>query len=83
MTRRENQFEGLRYFRVGTDSAPSKPVFNRTVTLRDTWVKIERGLEAGRLEGRPVVRSANMKRLAAYDIPSNGLLTPRPPLLRT
>jgi glutaminyl-tRNA synthetase len=24
-----------------TDSNPGAPVFNRTVTLRDTWAKIE------------------------------------------
>jgi glutaminyl-tRNA synthetase len=36
------QLERLGYFCVDTDSAPGKPVFNRTVTLRDTWAKIER-----------------------------------------
>jgi len=36
------QFERLGYFCVDTDSAPGKPVFNRTVTLRDTWAKIEK-----------------------------------------
>src|SRR5690606_25703800 len=34
------QFERLGYFCVDPDSAPGKPVFNRTVTLRDTWGKI-------------------------------------------
>ncbi|WP_417394447.1 glutamine--tRNA ligase/YqeY domain fusion protein [Gimesia chilikensis] len=35
------QFERLGYFCVDTkDSAPGKPVFNRTVTLRDTWAKV-------------------------------------------
>ncbi|QDT25742.1 glutamine--tRNA ligase/YqeY domain fusion protein [Gimesia panareensis] len=35
------QFERLGYFCVDTkDSEPGKPVFNRTVTLRDTWAKI-------------------------------------------
>ncbi len=33
------QFERLGYFCVDTDSTPDKPVFNRTVTLRDTWAK--------------------------------------------
>lgn len=34
------QFERLGYFCVDTvDSAPGKPVFNRTVTLKDTWAK--------------------------------------------
>ena len=35
------QFERQGYFCVDTgDSAPGAPVFNRTVTLRDTWAKI-------------------------------------------
>ncbi|MFO1352829.1 MAG: glutamine--tRNA ligase/YqeY domain fusion protein [Gammaproteobacteria bacterium] len=35
------QFERLGYFSVdGVDSTPGAPVFNRTVTLRDTWAKI-------------------------------------------
>jgi len=39
------QFERLGYFIVDSiDSSPGKPVFNRTVTLRDTWVKIEKKL---------------------------------------
>jgi glutaminyl-tRNA synthetase len=32
---------------VDPDSAPGKPVFNRTVTLRDTWAKIEKAGKAG------------------------------------
>jgi len=36
------QFERLGYFCVDTDSAPGKPVFNRTVALKDTWAKIEK-----------------------------------------
>ncbi|MFN3648124.1 MAG: glutamine--tRNA ligase/YqeY domain fusion protein [Armatimonadota bacterium] len=36
------QFERLGYFCVDPDSAPGRPVFNRTVTLRDTWAKIEK-----------------------------------------
>ncbi|MPY88939.1 MAG: glutamine--tRNA ligase/YqeY domain fusion protein [Luteitalea sp.] len=35
------QFERLGYFVVDPDSAPGRLVFNRTVTLRDTWAKIE------------------------------------------
>ncbi|MDR1680450.1 MAG: glutamine--tRNA ligase/YqeY domain fusion protein [Prevotellaceae bacterium] len=33
------QFERLGYFSVDTDSTPDNPVFNRTVTLKDTWTK--------------------------------------------
>jgi glutaminyl-tRNA synthetase len=36
------QFERLGYFCKDPDSTDSKPVFNRTVTLRDTWAKIEK-----------------------------------------
>jgi glutaminyl-tRNA synthetase len=36
------QFERLGYFCVDRDSRPGKPVFNRTVALKDTWAKIER-----------------------------------------
>jgi glutaminyl-tRNA synthetase len=35
------QFERLGYFSVDADSQPGKLVFNRTVTLKDTWAKIE------------------------------------------
>jgi glutaminyl-tRNA synthetase len=34
------QFERLGYFVVDKDSAPGRPVFNRTVTLKDTWAKV-------------------------------------------
>ena len=33
------QFERLGYFALDLDSAPAKPVFNRTITLKDTWAK--------------------------------------------
>ena len=35
------QFERLGYFCVDPDSTPEHLVFNRTVTLKDTWAKIE------------------------------------------
>jgi len=35
------QLERLGYFCVDLDSAPGALVFNRTVTLKDTWAKIE------------------------------------------
>jgi glutaminyl-tRNA synthetase len=35
------QFERLGYFSVDKDSTSDKPIFNRTVTLKDTWAKIE------------------------------------------
>jgi glutaminyl-tRNA synthetase len=41
------QFERLGYFCVDADSAPGKPVFNRTVALRDTYAKIEKAQQGG------------------------------------
>jgi glutaminyl-tRNA synthetase len=35
------QFERLGYFAVDADTTPERLVFNRTVTLRDTWARIE------------------------------------------
>jgi glutaminyl-tRNA synthetase len=34
------QFERTGYFCVDPDSAPGKPVFNKTVGLKDTWAKV-------------------------------------------
>jgi glutaminyl-tRNA synthetase len=39
------QFERLGYFTVDADSTPEKPVFNRTVTLKDEWAKIQKSAE--------------------------------------
>ncbi len=36
------QFERLGYFCADPDSSKGKPVFNRTVTLRDTWARVEK-----------------------------------------
>ncbi|MBI4759736.1 MAG: glutamine--tRNA ligase/YqeY domain fusion protein [Chloroflexota bacterium] len=36
------QFERTGYFCLDPDSRPGKPVFNRTVTLKDSWAKIEK-----------------------------------------
>jgi len=35
------QFERLGYFCLDPDAEADKPVFNRTVTLRDTWAKVK------------------------------------------
>ncbi|HTV61181.1 MAG TPA: glutamate--tRNA ligase family protein, partial [Verrucomicrobiae bacterium] len=34
------QFERLGYFALDKDSTPQKLVFNRTITLKDTWAKV-------------------------------------------
>jgi len=36
------QFERTGYFCLDPDSRPGRPVFNRTVTLKDSWAKIEK-----------------------------------------
>ena len=36
------QFERLGYFCVDPDTSPDKMVFNRTITLRDTWAKAQK-----------------------------------------
>lgn len=36
------QFERLGYFCADLDTKPEKPVFNKTVGLRDTWAKIQK-----------------------------------------
>jgi glutaminyl-tRNA synthetase len=41
------QFERNGYFCADPDSAPGKPVFNRTVTLKDTWAKIDKSNKSG------------------------------------
>jgi len=35
------QFERTGYFCIDKDAQPGQPIFNRTVTLKDTWAKIE------------------------------------------
>jgi len=35
------QFERLAYFALDKDSQPGKLVFNRTITLKDNWAKVE------------------------------------------
>jgi glutaminyl-tRNA synthetase len=42
------QFERLGYFCKDPDSRPGRPVFNRTLTLRDTWAKLQ---AQGRADG--------------------------------
>jgi glutaminyl-tRNA synthetase len=42
------QFERLGYFCVDPDSRPGKPIFNRTVALKDTWAKVEKKQTAKR-----------------------------------
>jgi glutaminyl-tRNA synthetase len=41
------QFERLGYFVADPDSRPGAPVFDRTVTLKDSWARIEKKQAAG------------------------------------
>jgi len=45
------QFERMGYFCTDRDSRPGLPVFNRSVTLRDTWAKVVKK-EGGKKGGR-------------------------------
>ena len=48
------QFERLGYFNVDRDSTDGQPIFNRTITLRDTWAKVQKkggGQQGGWQEG--------------------------------
>ncbi len=40
------QFERLGYFCVDPDTSANRPVFNRTVMLKDTWARLEQGARA-------------------------------------
>ena len=54
------QFERLGYFCVDPDAKDSRMVFNRTVTLKDEWAKIERaeGPERKRISWRSGMSAA-------------------------
>ncbi|MBU0552601.1 glutamine--tRNA ligase/YqeY domain fusion protein [Myxococcota bacterium] len=61
------QFERQGYFAVDLDSAPGRPVFNRTVGLRDSWARVERATEQNNEEQlkREAARAAKEARKAA------------------
>jgi glutaminyl-tRNA synthetase len=42
------QFERKGYFCVDPDTTEDRLVFNRTITLRDSWAKIEKAMRQGR-----------------------------------
>jgi glutaminyl-tRNA synthetase len=42
------QFERLGYFIADPDSTAARPVFNRIVSLKDAWARIEKRDAAGR-----------------------------------
>jgi glutaminyl-tRNA synthetase len=44
---RRCQFMRQGYYCLDPDSTPGRPVFNRTVTLKDTWAKVEKGQKKG------------------------------------
>jgi glutaminyl-tRNA synthetase len=56
---RRYQFERLGYFCVDPDSAAGKPVFNRTVALKDAWAKIESKSEKKKQAGHASTEKQN------------------------
>ncbi len=56
------QFERQGYFAVDSDSSSDRLVFNRTVTLRDTWAKL---VDAGEAAERRAAAAAKAERKAA------------------
>jgi glutaminyl-tRNA synthetase len=48
------QFERLGYFTPDRDSTPGRLVFNRTLTLKDTWAKVQ---SQGRVDAPPAVNT--------------------------
>ena len=42
------QFERLGYFCVDRDSVEGSPIFNRAVTLRDSWARIQKAVRQGK-----------------------------------
>jgi glutaminyl-tRNA synthetase len=85
------QFERLGYFCVDRDSAAGKPIWNRTVTLKDSWARIEgkaqgkgpaatsRGGAAGKDEGK-VSAKAGAKPIAPVKPPGAAKPAPAAPV---
>jgi glutaminyl-tRNA synthetase len=46
------QFERKGYFCVDLDSQADRPIFNQTVTLRDTWAKVSKGQQPAANPGK-------------------------------
>jgi glutaminyl-tRNA synthetase len=52
------QFERIGYFCVDTDSTPGKPLWNRTVSLKDSWAKLE-GRASGKATAKAMPKAAS------------------------
>ncbi|MFV0541425.1 MAG: glutamine--tRNA ligase/YqeY domain fusion protein [Aestuariibaculum sp.] len=61
------QFQRLGYFNVDSDSTKSKPVFNKTVGLRDTWAKQVLGKNQNK-NNNPKPKSNNIPQRKAIDV---------------
>jgi len=44
----DTSLRGLDIFCIDRDSSGSDPVFNRVVTLKDTWAKVEKAITKGK-----------------------------------
>ena len=56
------QFERLGYFCLDPDSTPGRPVFDRTVTLKDTWARLQSRARAGRRANRSGAGAGDRRR---------------------
>ncbi|HEX2168586.1 MAG TPA: glutamine--tRNA ligase/YqeY domain fusion protein [Longimicrobiales bacterium] len=73
------QFERLGYFTADiVDSAPDALVFNRTVTLRDTWARVT-GAAPQKSDGRPDRRTAPSRRKAQPEVDAPEKMVARAP----
>jgi glutaminyl-tRNA synthetase len=73
------QFERLGYFCVDKDSTANRLVFNRTVTLKDTWAKIEARAAGGAKAESKAEKPAAAKAPIANATPTAPTATPAAP----
>ena len=70
------QFERVGYFCLDPDSTPGKPIWNRTVGLKDSWAKIE---NEGARQGEAGARAEGAEAEAQGRRPSPRRRPPRSP----
>jgi glutaminyl-tRNA synthetase len=67
------QFERVGYFCLDPDSTPGKPVWNRTVGLKDSWSKIEaKSGQTGKGDKKPAPKKSEDKQAKKEPAPTSG-----------